>query len=401
MARIGILGGTFNPPHTGHILAAKEAIKALELDKLLLIPAATPPHKTVPEGSPDAELRLTMTRAAVAEYPEIEVSDIELRRTGLSYTSDTLRELRRQYPEPENTLFLIMGTDMFLTLRAWHEPEAIMSMAVIVAMSREEKSRYEAMEQEKQLLEKAFGANIILLRNSPIEISSSTVRRMMILGGAQHYVVPAVMKLVAENHLYGYGLDYKGLSDEELRRIGLGLLKSKRVNHVIGCAETAVKLAHAHGADETVALRAGLLHDVTKALDGNDQLLLVEEYGIILDDFERRYPKLLHAKTGAAVAEHVFGESPEVVSAINWHTTGRADMTLMEKIIYIADYMEPNRSFPGVDTLRERVWEDLDQGLLLGFEMCIEELIRENKPVCSTSQGALDFLRAELAAKEI
>jgi nicotinate-nucleotide adenylyltransferase len=195
------------------------------------------------------------------------------------------------------------------------------------------------------------------------------------------------------------GRDYKNLSAEELRDVAVRLLKPQRVNHVLGCAETAVKLARLNGADETVALRAGLLHDITKAIDGEDQLLLVDKYDILISDFERKYPKLLHAKTGAAVAKYVFGESPAVVEAIYWHTTGKADMSLMEKIVYLADYMEPNRSFPGVEPLRELAFRDLDRGLLMGFDMCIEELIREKKPLCTDSAAARDFLRAQLATQ--
>ena len=121
--------------------------------------------------------------------------------------------------------------------------------------------------------------------------------------------------------------------------------------HILGCCQTAVELARLYGADETDAARAGLLHDITKALDGPLQLTLCRAYGTILDDFSRKNPKTLHALTGSLVAERVFGENEAVVSAIRYHTTGRANMTLLEKIIYVADYVEPNRDFPGVEKL--------------------------------------------------
>ena len=208
-----------------------------------------------------------------------------------------------------------------------------------------------------------------------------------------------VLEIIRREKLYGVGRDYGHLSDEELRKVAVSLLKPKRVNHVLGCAETAVKLARRWGGDETVALRAGLLHDITKAIDGEDQLLLVDKYDILISDFERNYPKVLHAKTGAAVAKNVFHECEDVVSAIYWHTTGRADMSLMEKIVYLADYIEPNRGFDGVETLREMAYQDLDQTLILSFEMVIEELIRENKRLCKETPEALEFLRREKAAE--
>ena len=162
MANIGIYGGTFNPPHLGHVLAARAAKEALGLDKVLLVPDAQPPHKALPEGSPIPAQRVEMTRLAVRDEPWLEVSELELSRPGKSYTSDTLRLLSGQYPN--DTLYLLMGTDMFLSLHTWHEPEVICGLAVIVGMNREE-DRGGAMAQQKALLEERFGAKAVVLSN--------------------------------------------------------------------------------------------------------------------------------------------------------------------------------------------------------------------------------------------
>ena len=398
MKKIGVFGGTFNPPHKGHILAAREVKKALSLDLILFIPDALPPHKELPEGSPQPEMRKKLVEAAIAGEKGMLVSDIELCREGKSYTSDTLRELREQYPE--DALYLITGNDMFLSLHTWHEPEVICDLAAIVGMNRREKNQTEEMELQAERLTKKYAANVVLVDNDRVEISSTKVRRLLILGGAEKYVSQPVLEIIRENGLYGTARDYKNLSMEELRRVGTDLLKRRRVNHVLGCAETAVKLAKIYGADPVVAMRAGLLHDVTKAIDGEDQLLLVDKYGILISDFERSHPKLLHAKTGAAVAKYVFGESEEVCQAIYWHTTGKPDMSLMEKIVYLADYMEPNRDFPGVEELRRTVYADIDRGLLMGLEMCIAELVRENKTVCRDSADAMEYIRQQIDAKK-
>ena len=133
MMRIGIYGGSFNPPHTGHILAVSELIRNLKLDLLLIVPAADPPHKSLPDGSPTPEERLSLCSTAFAEIPGVEICDIEVRRNGKSYTVDTLTELRTLYPHDE--LILVMGTDMFLSFGTWREPEqiaALASMAVFV-----------------------------------------------------------------------------------------------------------------------------------------------------------------------------------------------------------------------------------------------------------------------------
>ena len=153
-----------------------------------------------------------------------------------------------------------------------------------------------------------------------------------------------------------------------------------------------MELARRWGADETDAARAGILHDVTKALDGPLQLTLCDEYGTIRTDFGKKYPKTLHALTGALVADRIFGENEAVVNAIRHHTTGKADMSLLEKIIYVADYMEPNRDFPGVEELRKLAFSDMDAALKLGLEMTLEHLKRQGAEVSPESRDALAYL---------
>ena len=193
MANIGIYGGTFNPPHLGHVLAAKAAKEALGLNKVLLVPDAEPPHKALPEGSPTPVQRVEMARLATQDEPWLEVSEMELGRPGKSYTSDTLRALAEQYSN--DTLYLLMGTDMFLSLHTWHEPDVICHLAVIVGMHREE-DKDGTMEQQKSLLEERFGAKAVVLHNVPLEISSTHLRRMLILGGADHYMNPGVLSYI-------------------------------------------------------------------------------------------------------------------------------------------------------------------------------------------------------------
>jgi len=122
---------------------------------------------------------------------------------------------------------------------------------------------------------------------------------------------------------------------------------------------------------------------------------LCRKYGIELDALEQKALKLLHAKTGAAVARDLFGVDDEIYSAIYWHTTGRAGMTKLEKIIYLADYIEPTRSFPGVDALRKACYEDMDKGLLMGLEMSIEEMTAMGNPVHHATVEARDALKGQ------
>ena len=186
--------------------------------------------------------------------------------------------------------------------------------------------------------------------------------------------------------------ELRQLPMEKLEQVVVALLKPSRVAHVLGCRDTAVAMARHWGADETDAARAGLLHDITKALDGPRQLTLAGECGIILTAFQQKYPKTLHALTGSLVADRLFGENRAVVEAIAHHTTGKADMNLLEKIIYVADYMEPNRDFPGVEKLRQLAFTDIDAALKLGLTMTLELLKQQGSEVSPESREALAWL---------
>ena len=389
MERIGIYGGTFNPPHIGHLRAAQQAVEALKLDRLLLIPDRIAPHKDLPGNSATPQQRLEMLKIATEGHPKMEVCDIELNREGPSYTYETVEQLRRQYPEAQ--LFLLMGTDMFLSFDNWREPERIAQNASLVVAYRGEKREREAVEEKKALLE-TRGMRVYLLDNPVNAISSTQLRRLLAFQCAGSFLPNGVEAYIREKKLYDVAAPWKNLPMEQLEQVVISLLNPNRVAHVLGCRDTAVELARRWGADETDAARAGLLHDITKALDGPLQLTLCASYGKILNDFSRKYPKTLHALTGSLVAERIFGENDAVVSAIRFHTTGKADMNLLETIIYVADYMEPNRDFPGVERLRALAFSDIGAALKLGLEMTLEHLKRQGNEVSPESREALAWL---------
>ena len=389
MERIGIFGGTFNPVHIGHIQAAKQALTALHLDRVLLIPDHIAPHKELPTGSPTPQQRLDMLRIAVQDYPGLEISDIELRREGVSYTYLTIQELKRMYPHDQ--LVLLMGTDMFTSFDSWRNPEEILKNASLGVFCRGDKKEKQAIAAQKERME-AMGAQVELAHNDVIAISSTQMRRLLAFRCAGSFLPEGVLEYIREYRLYNTRAQWKNLPMEALEPIVLSLLNPNRVAHVLGCRNTAVALAKRWGADETDAARAGILHDITKAIDGPLQLTLCEAYGKILDDFSRKYPKTLHALTGSLVAERIFGENKAVVDAIAYHTTGKADMNLLEMIIYVADYMEPNRDFPGVETLRQLAFSDIQAALRLGLEMTLEHLKEQGSEVSPASREALAWL---------
>ena len=394
--KIGIYGGTFNPPHLGHITAARAVFELLGLDQLLVIPAGLPPHKTMPDGSPTTAQRLEMTRLAAEQLDlgeRVKVLNMELRREGRSFTSDTLAQLKDQYPNDE--LWLLMGTDMFLTLQTWHEPEKILQLAGIAAFGRTEEDTEELFSIQRDYLCEVYPQARIFTLTIPgvVDVSSTELREKLAKGEGGNLLAPAVYGYILRQGLYNTGADLKHLPLDQLRPVALSYLKHKRIPHVLGTEQEAIRLAQRYGADVEKARVAALLHDCTKKLSMEEQLALCEKYGIQLDELEQKALKLLHSKTGAAIAKDVFGVDEEIYSAIWYHTTGHANMTRLEKIIYLADYIEPSRDFPGVDELRSVCYEDLDRGLLKGLEMTIEEMTAMGNPVHHATIEARDALK--------
>lgn len=392
--KIGVYGGTFNPPHLGHLLSARFAMEALELDRLLFIPAGDPPHKDLPPLSPPGSERLAMMALAADSMllpGRVDVSDTEVRREGKSYTADTLQELHDQYPEDE--LWLLMGADMFLSLQNWKKPEVICSLAHIAAFARTQADTEELLERQGEFLRKTFGAvcSVIPLPQV-IPMSSTQLRGLLVKGEGRGYLSPAVYGYILRHGLYGTHTDLKNLNHEDMSACSLSMVYAKRHAHILGVAQTAVELARHWGGDEDLAFRAGILHDCTKYLSLEEHLAICEKYGVELDEMERESAKLLHSKTGAALAKHLYGQPEEVYWAIYWHTTGKPDMTTLEKIIYLADYMEPNRKFDGVEDLRKLCYEDLDEALLLGVRMSIEDLNERGVAIHKNTQGAMDWV---------
>ena len=389
MKRIGIYGGTFNPPHLGHLRAAQYALTLPEMETLLMIPSCVSPHKEIPLGSPTPEQRLQMLRLGAADISGALVSDIELRRGGSSYTFETVAQVRQQYPDRELVLF--MGTDMFLSFHTWRNPAQILENASLGVFYRGDRDELAAVDKQKEFLQ-SKGATVYLMKNPVTEISSTDLRRMLAFRCAEEFLQPSVADYIRSNGLYGTDRALIGLSPEDLEKCVVSLLKPSRMTHVLGCRDTAVELAKIWGADQTDAARAGLLHDITKALDGPLQLTLCRAYGIVLDDFSAHNPKTLHALTGSLVAQRIFGENAAVVNAIRSHTTGKADMNILEKIIYVADYMEPNREFPGVERMRDLARTDIDAALQMGLEMTLKLLKEQGKEISPGSQQALAWL---------
>jgi nicotinate-nucleotide adenylyltransferase len=198
LARVGLLGGTFNPPHLGHLVCAQEALDQLALDRVLLVPAGVPPHKRI-EADPGAEHRVAMCRLAVAGDARFEVSRVDVDRPGPSFSVDTLRALHGQAPGDDLTF--IVGGDMAHSLPEWHEPEALLALAALGVAEREEVRRADILERIAGL---AGAHERVRFFSMPrIDISSTLIRRRAAAGRPLRYLVPdAVADYIAAELLY-------------------------------------------------------------------------------------------------------------------------------------------------------------------------------------------------------
>lgn len=383
--KIGIFGGTFNPPHIGHVQTSVNAAELLGLDRMIVVPAGNPPHKTVPQGNPDAGKRLELTRLAFAQAPATEVSDYEVLREGPNYTMDTLSHFRELYPGDE--LILITGTDMFRSLPEWKKGTDILKSFSVAVMARE-RDEAPVLQKTAEEYQRLYGTRVYLPETKVTPAASSKIRGLLPERKGADLLPDAVYGEIIKHRLYGARPDFAWLREK-----AYAMLKPKRIPHVMGCEEEAVRLAKRWGENPEEAAEAGILHDITKKLNLQEQLLLCEKYGIVIDALEQQSDKLLHSKTGAAVARGEFGVSDAVFTAIFWHTTGRANMSTMEKILYLADYMEPNRCFEGVDELRRLCYEDLDQAMAYGLGMSVDDLASRGAVIHSKTAEALRFYR--------
>lgn len=379
--RIAVYGGSFNPPHLGHVEACKTIARILQPERLIIIPDNIPPHKKLSEGSPSPEERLALCRLAFSEVPGAELSDMELRRKGKSYTFETVERLREQYPEDE--LYLVIGSDMFLCFETWFRFRFLMENTVLTVLPRTGEE-LDALRAHATYMEDAYGTHVVLLPHEPVVVSSSEIRTLLQRRMGRELLSSAVYAEIIRCRWYGARPELAWLREQSY-----AMLKPGRIAHVAGCEREAVKLAIRWGEDPELAAEAAILHDITKRFSYDEQLNLCEKYGIINDQAELAHPNILHAMTGAAYARDRFGVDDPVYQAIRWHTTGKPDMTLLEKIIYLADTIEPTREYSIVDQLRRQCYIDIDKAMAMTLNRTLEHIrAKGEEPYRITAEAA-------------
>lgn len=391
--KTGIYGGTFDPVHNGHIFVANMVKERLSLDRVIFVVSSDPPHKSI-NGLTPAPLRLNMLSEAISDYG-FTASDIEIRRGGVSYTADTLSELKRQFPDDD--LYFIVGADMLVDFHSWYHPKEILSLAALAAIGREgsgNDSLY-GLEEIAQSIRDEFGGSVVLLSESGPDISSTDVRKRIRDARSVSDSVPLSVEMYSYIHRLYFDDELTAICDTLERT-----LKRSRYEHSMLVGMEAVRLAGIYGYDTKKARLAGILHDCAKFPE-NELISYATRMKTELSEAELAYPYLLHSRLGAIVAESDYGiDDEEILNAIKRHTIGCSDMTLLDKIIYLADKIEPSRSYEFAATVRNTVYPSIDDAVAAVMEHTIDYTMSRGRSVHPETIKILNSIKENAKSKE-
>lgn len=391
MEKIGLLGGSFNPVHDGHLHLARAALDSGRVDRVMFVPTGNPPHKH--EELADKQCRYEMVELALVGEPDMEASREEIDRPGVIYTVDTLHRLRERMPQSE--LIYLIGADTLRQLETWRRIDEVITLCGFLVMKRpgEDEDGMEILAQHWR----ARGARIDFLTAEKMDISSTRIREEAAKGEPLTDEVPLLVEGYIRSHgLYGSNQgDGSSMKRDKMIYKLKKTLDAQRFEHTLGVEETARKMALMFGADVEKASLAGLLHDCAKCMTLAQMVKAARH--LPLDPVMKESKALMHAVAGMCIAQTVYGVTdPEVLGAIRWHTTGRPGMTQLEKIIYLADVIEPNRKpYPGLEELREACLTDLDEALLMALRMSLEHVRQQGKTLHSDTMAALAYYELE------
>lgn len=391
-----LFGGGFDPPHLGHERALKNLLSHLSPDRVVVLPAGTPPHKDL-SGGADGEGRMAMCRAAFAdEGVNVVFSDYDLKQAGKCYSYHALMHFQKE--DPNGVIFLYVGTDQLLAFETWYRFEDILKSAHLAVMSRD--GDRASLEKKKEQLERDYNARVILLEEEPIVISSAEIRREIGSRGFSDFVSPGVNEIITRHGFYGSRLNER--RGAVLDRIAAAL-DGERMTHTLGMERETVRLAAILDYPADKIRLAALLHDLTRRWRDEDQIAFLRDVGERITPDDEATPVVLHGRSAAVIAEREFGLDPVLCDAIRYHTTGREKMTLPDKILFYADFIEDTRRhavcqqarrlfYAGLPEGKNERLEYLDESIVANLKSTVSHLRQKNVPVHPLTLAALKGL---------
>ena len=393
-----VFGGTFDPIHMGHIAIAQAACQQLKPQRVLFVPSGQSPHKNDRQIA-CAQHRYNMTALAICEYPSFDISRIEIDRPGFSYTIDTARTLLSLCPAGARFSFLI-GDDAFKNILSWQDASELLRTCEFIVVPRpghknESISNKETLELIDYLA-KNNNARIQRLNSPLLDISSTDIRERFKTGNTVHGLIPKTVEAYAYQHeLYTPKTSTQAKFCYNTAQDTLRIrLSPKRFAHTMGVVATADELAKHYGQDREKARIAALLHDCAKEYSTGKKRALCKIWDIKLDAFLEDDIDLTHSLIGAESAKRDFYiHELEILQAIRYHTTGNSGMTMLDKIIMLADYIEPSHPNHGiVKEMRQLATTNINKALVLRIEHIISKKSKSGQPMHPWSLDALQEL---------
>lgn len=384
--RIGILGGTFNPIHEGHLHMASAALEELELDRVLVLPTGNPPHK---KDVAPGEDRWKMVCAACANREGLEPCRLELDRSGIIYTVDTLSILTEMYPKAE--LYYIIGADTLMELQKWRDYQRVLTLCTFAVCPRPWHYTAAELQKERRRLT-SLGGSIRMLSIEELDASSTDIRAALARGERPDTLPVPLYEYCGARGLYG--MPARILRSEEWLARLFHALSAKRFAHTLAVAHTARELALLHGLDARKAEIAALLHDCAKCLPLKEMQAISRAHSLTGDAALESSGNLLHSVTGAYLAGAEYGvNDPDVLHAIACHTTGQPGMSRLDMAVYLADKIEPTRApYPQLEAVRALARHSLEQAMLLSMEGTSKYVRKGGKPLHPTTLETIAWL---------
>lgn len=389
---VAVLGGTFDPIHLGHLAVAESVLATFAPQRVLFVPCGVPPHKEREVSA--AEHRYRMALLATCEHPNFDVSRMEIDRAGVSYTIDTARQLLAVCPAGAEIYFII-GADVPSQLLTWKDAEELFRLVRFVVLPRPGFSRKET-KMEIASLNARFGERMFLLDMKKMDVSGTTIRHALAQGKSVRAYVPRCVEDYARaHHLYSGAASFDDVKAAIQQR-----LSPRRFTHTLGVIKEADKLARHYGADTEKTRWAALLHDCAKEYSTDKKHALCKQWGIPVDSTCTSLIELTHGPLGAeSAARDYYVTDTEILQAICYHSTGHGNMTLLDKIIMLADFIEPYREdYTPLTQMRKLAYTNMDKALYVGIKYTIKEELQAKNPVHPASYEALDALELPKAA---
>jgi len=385
---LAIMGGTFDPIHNGHLAIAEAVLYQFKPQRVLFIPAGNPPHKPN-KPITDGEHRYQMILQSISKTPELDVSRLEIDRPGASYTVHTLREIKAICPA-NSVIYFVIGQDALEAILSWKDARELLTICQFIAVPRPGQAP-ELLHTRIEQLEKNYGATIHILNCPPLEISGTYIRECAKLGRAVSALMPQMAEDYARaNRLYQPVVPNLSAEHFEWAKSRLkDRLSPDRFIHSMGVVTEAERLAKHYGADITKARWAALLHDCTKEYSADKKRTLCAQWDIETDDIIAGHIDLSHGLLGAESAKRdYFVSDPEILQAIRFHILGHKNMALLDKVILLADFIEPYREdYYPLKEMRELAYADIDKALVLGLVTMRNVDIASGKKLHQWSKG--------------